>query len=313
MRKDSATFKTLSILVFVLVGPMNWTCIFGRSFHGNGTATFSSAPDSSNVKRAGEAMPKTGSSSGARQKLIDDAYARLPLRFEANHGQTDPKVKFITRGRDFGLFLMPTESVLVLNGTDVKPRAARKNGIAKRRRAALRLKLANANPASAVEGVDELPGKSSYFLGKDVTRWRANIPNYSRVQYRDIYPGIDLIYYGNPRGLEFDFVVAPGADYRRIQYDIKGARKVRIDANGDLVLTTALGEVRQQKPVVYQDVDGVKRTVNARYNFSRKRRICFDVGEYDASRPLVIDPVLDYSTFLGGNNSDEGRRIVLDS
>ena len=121
-----------------------------------------------------------------------------------------------------------------------------------------------------------------------------------------------MIYYENRKGVEYDFVVAAGADYKNIRLAISGAKKTRIDAGGDLVLATAIGEIRQHKPFVYQEVDGVRRAINARYTLDKKQKVGFEIGDYDTSLPLVIDPVLDYSTFLGGTSTDEGRAIVVD-
>ena len=320
MRHNSVILKKLSILTLLLLGLTNWTSIAARPFDSGALTRLSSRTSLANDRmvpglgNVTKSKPDSVEGDTSARALVVKDYAKLPLSFEANQGQTDPAVKFLSRGSQYALFLTSTESVLVLNGPGVKNAVARKKSISSRRRSAvLRFKLAGANPAAAVEGVDEVPGKSNYFIGKDASRWRSNIPNYSRVQYRDVYPGVDLIYYGNSRGLEFDFVVAPGADYRKIQFAVKGASGARIDSSGDLVLTTAVGEVRQQKPFVYQEMDEGRRAIPARYVFNGNRRVGFEIGEHDSTKPLIIDPVLDYSTFLGGTSSDEGRGIVLDS
>jgi uncharacterized repeat protein (TIGR01451 family) len=320
MLHNSVTLKNLSILALLLLGLTNWTSIVARPFDSGALTRLSSRTNPANDRmEAGlgdvtEAKPGLAEGDrSARARVVED-YAKIPLSFEANQGQADPRVRFISRGSNHALFLSPAESVLVLNAPEVKSGAGSKKTIpVKRRRAALRISLVNTNPSTMVEGIDELPGKTNYFIGKDSSRWRSNIPNYSRVQYRGVYPGVDLIYYGNPRGIEFDFVVTPGADYRKIQFAVKGARRTRIDSSGDLVLSTAVGEVRQQKPLVYQEVDGARRGISARYVFNGKRRVGFEIGEHDSTKPLIIDPVLDYSTFLGGISTDIGRDIVLDS
>ena len=184
---------------------------------------------------------------------VAQAYGRLPLSFEANQGQADPRVKFLSHGSDYALFLTPNESVLVLNGPVPEDSAAvRENrSEVKRQRAVLRMKLAGANPLPEVEGLDEREGKTNYFIGKDASKWRTNVARFARVQYRGVYPGVDLIYYGSRERIEFDFVVAGGADFRKIRLEIKGAKKMRLDVTGDLVLTTSVGEVRQYLSLIH--------------------------------------------------------------
>jgi N-acetylneuraminic acid mutarotase len=169
------------------------------------------------------------------------------------------------------------------------------------------------NPSAQVEGRDELPGKSNYFIGNDPTKWQTNVPNYQTVRYSDIYPGIDLVYHGNQRQLEYDFVVAPQANPRSIKLAFDGARRIRVDRNGDLLLSTANGKIRQLKPVIYQDVDGERRIINGNYVVSRDNRVHFKLGNYDLSKPLLIDPTLVYSTYLGGSGDDGGNGITADS
>lgn len=244
----------------------------------------------------------------------EERYGRLPLSFESNRGQVDSRVKFLSRSSDYSLFLTSNEAVLVSNNdhiTDSKSIPARR----KRARAAasvLRMRILGSK-TSLLEGVNQLPGCSNYFIGSDASRWRTNLPNYSAVQYRDVYPGVNLIYYGNQRQLEYDFVVAPNSDPRVIKLGFKGARRIRIDSEGDLVLQTSGGNVRMRKPSVYQDIDGVKQPVAGRYVLNGKMQVGFDVGAYDRSKTLVIDPVFSYSTFLGGTSFDEGRAIAIDA
>jgi hypothetical protein len=179
--------------------------------------------------------------------------------------------------------------------------------------AVLRMGLVGAARKPLVSGLEELPGKANYFIGNDPAKWRTNVPTYAKVHYREVYPGIDLVYYGNQRSLEYDFVVAPGADPRKIALSFKGAERLEIDAQGDLVLHTMGGIIRQHKPVIYQEVDGVRQEVAGGYVRKGKNRIGFKVAAYDSSRPLVIDPILSYSTYLGGGSSDGGGGIVADA
>jgi hypothetical protein len=180
------------------------------------------------------------------------------------------------------------------------------------------MKLRNANPAPRVVGLEELPSKVNYFVGKDSRNWRRGVATYAKVKHESVYPGVDLVHYGNQRQLEYDFLVAPGADPGRISFGIGGAKQVELDPQGDLVLQTDAGEVRQRKPVVYQEVAGERKRIEARYALrsstdSLGDTVSFVVGDYDRSRPLVIDPVLEYSTYLGGNNWDNGVAVAVDA
>jgi hypothetical protein len=190
--------------------------------------------------------------------------------------------------------------------------------------AMLRLKLVGANPHAKVTGMDELPGKSNYFIGNDPKKWRTNVPNYAKVKYANVYPGVDLVYYGNQGRLEYDFVVAPGADPRVITLglDTSGSKiqnlKSKIAKNGDLVVGTDAGEVTFHKPVIYQPATyneprtTHKEPVDGKY-VVKGSQITFDVTSYDKTRPLVIDPVLVYSTYLGGSSDDWAMAIAVDA
>src|SRR5437660_4474733 len=238
--------------------------------------------------------------SPARQVTLLESYGRLPLSFEANLGQTDSSVKFLSRGSGYTLFLRGDEAVLALqnakesgvrrksknrrSSADVLPRSAalgvfelqaaelNNNSAPHERRLqtripqsqapeVLRMRLVGANRAAEVKGLDELPGKSNYFIGADPKKWRTNVPTYARVKYEGVYPGVDLVYYGNHKRLEYDFVVAPGADFTAINLALEGVRKMRVDAHGDLVLRTLGGELCWQKPIIYQEIDGLRREV----------------------------------------------------
>src|SRR2546422_4147106 len=220
---------------------------------------------------------------------VQEAYGKLPLYFEANRGQADRRVKFLSRGRGYTLFLTPTEAVLTLRHPT------------KSEQTALRIRLIGANSRSSLEGAEELPGKVNYFIGKDPEKWRTNIPTYAQVKHKDVYPGGDLVYYGNQRQLEFDFIVGPGANPNAIRLEVEGADRLDVDAQGDLVLHVNDGQLRLQKPAVYQAVKGIRQEVAGSYVLTDTNQVSFQVAAYDASRPLVIDPVLFYSTYLGGS------------
>jgi hypothetical protein len=173
--------------------------------------------------------------------------------------------------------------------------------------------LLGANPAPDVAGHGEMAGRSNYYVGSDPGRWRANVANYRQDEYRDVYPGIDLVYYGKQRELEHDWIVRPGADPRAITFRFEGATHTEIASNGDLVITTPGGEVRLRKPVIYQETTGGRREIAGAFALRSRGRIGFRVADYDRTRPLVIDPVLSYSTYLGGFSSEQGRDITVDS
>jgi hypothetical protein len=175
------------------------------------------------------------------------------------------------------------------------------------------MKFAGANPAPQVVGAEELAGKVNYLVGNDSSKWRHNVPTYSKVAYSDVYPGVDLVYYGNQGQLEYDFVVSPGADPRVIALDIHGADSVSIDSQGDLVLQIGEHQVRQRKPIVYQEVRGIRKEVTSSYTLTNQHLVGFEISSYDKTQPLVIDPVLEYSTYLGGNSDDVGQGVALDA
>ncbi len=222
--------------------------------------------------------------------------ATLPLSFEVNEGQTDPAVKFLARGRGFALFLTS-------EGARLRSSVAN---------AVLGLSLVGPNPAARVEGQDKLTGNSHYFLGHDPAKWRTNVSRYARVKYRDIYPGIDLVFYGNRGSLEYDLLVAPGADVGRIQLRLDGARAERVDANGDLIARSLNAEVRQLRPVVYQDWEDGRHFLTGRYVLGQTGEVGFEVPGYRSDKALTIDPVLAYSSFIGGSDLDVGHAVAVD-
>jgi hypothetical protein len=245
----------------------------------------------------------TGIDEEARRTQISETYGKLPLSFEENRGQVDAKVKFLSRGRGYNLFLSPTEAVFALHAqaTTVQTRRV------------LRMKLVGTNPSPEVTGLEELPGKSNYFIGSDPARWRTNVATYARVKYRDVYPGIDLVYYGNQRQLEYDWIISPGAEPGAIRFAIEGAKRIKVDSSGDLVLAIAGGEVRLHKPVVYQETEGVRHEIAGGFVSPSNHEVAFSIADYDRTRPLVIDPILIYSTYLGGSGDDFTNGIAVDS
>jgi hypothetical protein len=241
-------------------------------------------------------------------------YGQLPLSFEPNQGQTAPEVRFLSRGPGYQLFLTPQEAVLTLHksapkaeaGKATPPRPTPTKG------AVVRMHLDGANPTAAISGQSPLPGKVNYLRGNDPKQWRTDIPTYEKVKYTHVYPGIDLVYYGRERQLEYDFIVAPGADPKAIALTFSGG-ELQLTEAGELVLATATGEVRFQKPVLYQEIGGRQQPVEGRYVRRGAEYIGFEVGAYDATYPLVIDPVLSYSTYLGGSDGEYAEAIAVDA
>jgi hypothetical protein len=244
----------------------------------------------------------------ARTRLRE-TYGQLPLSFEANRGQADPRIKFLSRGPGYNLLLTADEAMLQLS-KEVPAARARKAGNGKS--SVLRMKFTGADPAPRVSGVDESGGVSNYFISDDPAKWRTNVPHYAKVRYTEVYPGVDLVYYGNQRELEYDFVVAPGADPNAIKLAFSGNDRLEIDEDGALVLSLRGGAVRQSRPLIYQEAAGVRREVEGGYRITRGGEVAFRIGAYDRTRPLVIDPVLIYSTFLGGTNGESGEGIAVD-
>jgi hypothetical protein len=239
-----------------------------------------------------------------------NTYAHLPLIFEANQGQTDARVKFLVRGSGYGLFLTGDEAVLTLHrGVGKNPA---KEPMEADKASVVRMTLVGGKTDPEMQGTDLLPGKSNYLIGNDPSRWRHEVPQYARVRYSQVYPGVDLIYYGKQGELEYDFEVAPGADAKNIQVQFEGSKRLALDG-GDLVLETDEGNLRFQAPHIYQGKKGAEKAVDGRFVLLAKDRVGFEVGPYDRGQALVIDPVLSYSTYLGGSGSEVFPTVAVDS
>jgi hypothetical protein len=242
---------------------------------------------------------------------ISAAYGQLPMSFEPNQGQTDSTVSFLTRGPGYALFLTPNEAVLSL-----QPLAAANSfaGAIPTAPAAdvLRMQLIGANSAPSAVGLDALAGKSNYLIGNDPSQWHTDVPNFGGVEEHGVYPGVDLVYYGNQRQLEYDFDVAPGTDPGVIRLAFQGAESMALDAQGNLLLHTSGGDVVEQAPVLYQASGGVRQVISGHYVLGDNGQVGFAVGAYDSSKTLVIDPTLSYSTYLGGNGTNVAFGIAVD-
>ncbi len=264
------------------------------------------------------------------QARIEADYGKLPYTFEANGGQADAAVKFLARGPGYSLFLTPGEAVLSLHTSQPNPTprprpGARPGSVPGPTPAAapeptaaatpptvLRLSLVGANPDPVIRGEAALPGKVNYLSGKDPAAWRTGLSTYAKVRYEGVYPGVDLVYYGTQGQLEYDLVLAPGADPKVIRLAFAGADRMRLDDTGSLVLTLGEQQVIQHSPRVYQETNAERTLVPTHYVLADNREVSLAIGDYDAGRALVIDPVLVYSTYLGGSEQDTGYDIAVD-
>ena len=264
-----------------------------------GATTLANAQDRGTHASLQQSNVKDPAVTGARAN-IRAAYAQLPLIFEPNQGQSDAQVKFLARGEGYGLFLTKDSAVLSLQHAENRKLAG----------AVLRMDLVGSKGAQAVAGTDLLPGSSSYFIGNDPSKWHSHIPQFAQVKYSAIYPGIDLVYYGKQGQLEYDFRVAPGSDPSQVKLHFSGAENLIQADNGDIILSTKDGDVRLHAPEIYQQSGATREPVSGHYALLGGNDLRFVVGAYDHDRELVIDPVLTYSTYLGGSGNEACTAIL---
>lgn len=246
-------------------------------------------------------------STASVRKTAAASYGELAMAFEANQGQLAPETRFVARGRNYALYLTSDRTILKLANShkNVEPTDPRTQST-------LSMSLKGADPGSIV-GADPLPGKANYFIGNDPKQWHTNVPTYERVVYQNVYPGVNLIYYGNQQQLEYDFELAPGASPSAIRLMVEGARALRLNRRGDVLLRTEGGTVTLRKPVSYQYLKGKKRLIPSAFVLTGRNEIGFRVGRYDKTQPLVIDPVLIYSTYFGSTDDEQGNGIAVDA
>ena len=247
----------------------------------------------------------------------------LPLAFEANQGQTDPQVKYLARGSGYTVFLTANDTVFALHSSSQAaatgishnrgPAGITQPEPAKDRTAAIHMRLVGGNPDSHITARSELPGRSNYFIGNDRSQWHTNVPQYARISYHEAYPGVNLAFYGVQKQLEFDFIVAPGASPAAIRLGVSGANRIATDNSGNLILASSAGNVFLHRPVAYQQKDGTRQPVDARFVLQAHNQVSFALGNYDRSRELVIDPSVSYATYLGGTAEDDGNAIAVDA
>ncbi len=247
-----------------------------------------------------EGFPEKVIAQDSRARLLT-ALSKLPLRFEANVGQSDARVKFLARGTGYSLFLTSDGATMGL----------RHRSSSSLRTEFVRMRLAGANENAAIGGTELLPGKSNYLIGQDASRWRRNVPQYGGVKYEDIYPGINLIFYGNQGRLEYDFQVAAGADPSQAELEFDGLQGLEL-SQGSLILKSEGGSLRFEAPQIYQQIEGRRQRVGGRFVLRAANRVGFEVGPYDHARELIIDPILSYATYFGGSGDDTAPSIAVD-
>ncbi|MDX8404722.1 MAG: SBBP repeat-containing protein, partial [Mariprofundus sp.] len=314
--KNSAVFITLSAMAALLLLPLL----------SSGPAHAPVQPGMQQPALIG--APQTATISEHEKARIVESYGKQPLFFEHNQGQTDAQVKYISRGQGYALFLTPTEAVLALSkaNKDASTAPEAKISLGKQepvQQAApsaeqvesrvLRMRLVQANPSPNIHGEDQLAGVSHYYTGNDASAWVSNAAHVARVLYDEIYPGIDVAFYGNQKQLEYDFTIKPGASPAAIHLAFTGADSKEIDAEGNLILHLGDTQVIQHAPLSYQLVNGQRQAIESKYMLAENGDIAFDVAAYDAAKDLIIDPVLVYSTYLGGNGGALGKDIAVDA
>jgi len=241
------------------------------------------------------------------RQSVAQVFSALPLRFEENQGQADARVRFLARAHASVLFLTESGASLLYLSPATAP------GGDESKSEVLRVKLVGSNRAPEISGLERLPGRSNYFVGNNPRRWRVNVPAFAQVRCRAVYPGISLVYYGNQGRLEYDFELAPGTSPRVIAMGFEGARGVEVRSTGELSVRMTKREVIVHRPLAYQLVRGVRRMVPACFESRGAAVVGFAVGPYDSSKPLIIDPVLTYSTYLGGSGVDQGKSVAVDA
>jgi hypothetical protein len=272
------------------------------------------------TERQASGTRASGIQKAPSQGAVLAAFSKLPLSFEPNLGQTDRRVSYLARGTGYAAFLSANETTIRLEAApgDIARRGDPVLGTpnaatAKRTASAVvHIALAGSNPESKAEGLDPLPGRSNYLIGNDPAKWHRNVPQFAALNYTEVYAGVDLRYHGNQRQLESDYVVAPGADAHQIGLRITGAKQVTLNPSGDLVLSTAAGELTLRHPRAFQQLrDGIQ-PVAATY-VQNGELVRIHLGAYDRSQPLIIDPVLAYSTYLGGTLNQFLSGIAVDT
>lgn len=239
---------------------------------------------------------------------VESRVDHFPLVFEPNKGQADRDVRFLSRGDAYTVLIKSDRTIILL-----PPKVFNRDRTEQHQPSVVTVELIRSNKEATPEGLDLLAGKSNYFIGKQSANWIAGIPQYGRVAFKSIYAGIDLVYYGHEGQLEYDFVLAPGADPRVLRFRLNGVNKIDLDSSGNLSLKVANGTIELHKPGIYQEIDGDRRAIAGSFVLRSDNEVGLEVGSYDKGKPLVIDPVLSYSTLIGANNSTQVQGVAVDS
>ena len=281
---------------------------------------FASHPITAHATRPASNGSQTPTLNAEQRGRVRASLDALPLGFEANQGQTDPQVKYTARGNGYSVFLTANDTVFAISSAKRGTQSSRatsahgaRHTSGKVETASIDMRLVGGNTNPAITAGDALPGVVNYYVGSDSKNWHTGVKQYSAVSYRDVYPGVNMVFHGAQRQLEFDFVVSPGADPKAIALGFKGARKLETDATGNLVLNSSAGDVVLHKPVAYQEKDGKREIVEAAFAVKNRNEVALNLGAYDRGRQLVIDPTLTYATYLGGLGEDDAFAIAIDS
>ena len=259
-------------------------------------------------------------------------YGNVPLMFEANQGQADGQIKYMLHGKSYSVYLTTSGMLLSLHpsGTvpsvdapsaqvstrdrqHISPIHQRERVLKEAKSAILAIDLVGASRNPRILGEEPLSTKVNYFIGRDPRKWRRNVPTFGRIRYSNVYPGIDLVYYGNNHKIEYDFDVAPGADATKIEFSVAGADTLAVDSEGNLILTKDGTKLQFQMPLIYQTIEGKQSRLWGTYTLRDATHVGFTLGHYDSTKPLVIDPVLVYSSFLGGSSDTVGLGVAVNS
>lgn len=316
-----------SFFVVPLAGAICIALLLFVSFRHRESAGQGTNESGTNESRTNESASSMRQPSTAERGRIQNVYGALPLAFEKNDGQADPAVQYAARANGYTLFLTPTDAVFSIHGPSSRRTSESTAGRPALRKifshvqghdnssAVVHMHLVNAKAPQKITASSKLPGKANYFIGSDPAKWRSGVPLYERISYENVYPGVSLAFHGEQRQVEFDLMVAPKANADAIALELTGAKSLKKDDAGDLVVSSSAGNIVLHRPVAYQTLNGKREFVNAGFVLSAGNRVRFELGLYDHTRDLVIDPsvAVAFSTYLGGTLEDDGLAIAVDS
>ena len=293
--------------------------VLGLAFHPRHVAVKAALSGDADLRAIsqGTVPPADGTRAKAEiQARARSIFAGLPLIFEPNLGQgnlnpSDERAKFVARGSGYSLFFGSEGAILSLASRDLSraSKSAAHHPVV--RIDSLQMKLVGANRNLVLTSADRLPGQSNYIIGNDPSRWRTGVPQFARVRYQNVYPGVDLVFYGNQGQLEYDFQVAPGANPEQAELEFNGAGGLELN-DGGLIIRTGNGSVKLEAPRVYQEIASNRQPVEANFVLRGSNRAGFAIGSYDRSRELIIDPILTFSTYFGGSGVEASTSVAVD-